>query len=305
MSNVTLINIKGKSHFCSGIFSIGAYIHNQAALLIDSGSDEKSAKDALDALERENYSVKAIINTHCHPDHCGGNHFFQKKFPELRIYAAHDEKEFIENPKLAPRCFCGLAAPFAGLQNKHIGPQKPSLVTDVIAPYHDQTIRIDDNEFQIITLAGHTPGSIGIITEDNILYSGDALFGQATFSKHPLLFYTDIDATLESFSKLASLQVNACVLYHGGVINNLPEVAAVHKTRILEIKQTIFNFIRKEPLSVDSLTQKMMQLYQIPNSMVAYVLSQTTLRAYLTHLEKEKSIQLIVQDGLLQAIAQQ
>ena len=46
-----------------------------------------------------------------------------------------------------------------------------------------------------------------------------------------------------------------------------------------------------------------MQFYKIPNTIVAYTLSQTTLRAYITQLEKEKLIRLIVEDGLLQIAA--
>lgn len=303
MPKITFNRAHNNSYFSNGFLSIGAYLHNNSAILFDSGGDECSAKDAAQALQETGHTVTAIFTSHCHPDHSGGNYFFQKKFPDVKIYAAHAEKEFIEDPQLAPRCFCGGAAAYAGLHTKHIAPQKSSVVTNVIAPYQDQIITIDGAHFKVITLPGHTPGMIGVITPDNVLYSGDALFGQETLKKHAILFYTDIEKTLASFKKLATLAVDACVLYHGGVIHNLAELVQQHETKIIETKDTVFRLIQQQPLSVDMLTQKIMQHHAIPNTLVSFVLTQTAMRAYLTQLEKEQAIQLVVQDGLLQAVA--
>lgn len=302
MSKTSLTLVKENSYFCTGIFAIGVYLHDNKAILFDSGSDEQSAKNASDAIEAQAH-ISAIINTHCHPDHCGGNPFFQKKIANLKIYAAHDEKEFIESTSLASRCFCSGAAPFAGLKNKHIVPQKPCTVTNVMQPYQDQTITIDGADFKIITLPGHTPGSIGIITPDNILYSGDAIFGQETLNKHPILFYTDIGNTLASFKKLASLNVDACVLYHGGMVHDLSAITRLHETKILETKNVVFDLIKQQPLSPNELTQKIMQKYKIPDSIVSFTLTQTAMKAYLSYLEQEKAIELVVRNGLLQASA--
>ncbi len=46
---------------------------------------------------------------------------------------------------------------------------------------------------------------IGIITPDNILYCGDAFFGDDTIDKHGLLFYTNIGDTIESLKKIQGL----------------------------------------------------------------------------------------------------
>jgi len=302
MPKVSLELIQGNSYYIKGIFAIGIYRYGTKVMLIDSGSDEQSAKDVADVLAAENYIVGAIINTHCHPDHCGGNSFFQKKYPEIKIYAAYDEKMFIEDPKWAPRCFCGNAAPFSGLKNKHIAPQKSSIVTDII-PYCDGTVIADGQSITIVTLPGHTPGSIGVITPDNILYSGDALFGKVTFIKHPILFYTDIENTLASFKKLAVLRVDACVLYHGGIIDNLVQVVQEHEQRVLETKDAILSIVQHAEFSLDILTQEIMQKYNIPGNVISFTLTQTTIRAYLTKLESEGAVNIEVKKGLLRIVA--
>jgi glyoxylase-like metal-dependent hydrolase (beta-lactamase superfamily II) len=304
MSKITLQHIKGNSYFCSGALSIGVYIHKNIATLIDSGGDESCAKDVSKAIQAEGYQIGAIINTHCHPDHCGGNAYFQKNFPNLAIYATHEEQPFIENTTLAPRCFCGLAAPFEGLQNKYIAPQKTSIVTNPIYPYQDQTIIINDAQFNVITLPGHTPGMIGIITSDNILYCGDALFGENTIEKHPVLFYTDIQKTLASFEKIKTLSIDGCVLVHGGVVYDITTIVDQHISKIAEIQENILMLLRAQPLSIDNLTQLIMQMYKIGNNIIAFTLTQTTVRAYLSYLESKKLITIIVAEGLLQAVAQ-
>jgi glyoxylase-like metal-dependent hydrolase (beta-lactamase superfamily II) len=301
MATITLQHVKGNSYFCSGVLSIGVYIHENVATLIDSGGDESCAKDVSKALQTAGYTIGAIINTHCHPDHCGGNAYFQKNFPGLTIHATHEEQPFIESTTLAPRCFCSLAAPFSGLQNKYIAPQKSSTVTNPIHPYCDQIITINNAPFTIVTLPGHTPGMIGIITPDNILYSGDALFGESTIEKHPILFYTDIKNTLASFEKIKSLNVDGCVLVHGGIIYDVVTITDRHIAKVIETKDSILALLQNQPLSIDELTQQVMQKYTIGNNIISFTLTQTTVRAYLSYLEGEKLIMLTVSEGLLRA----
>lgn len=298
MSKVMLQKVVGNSFYTTGAFAVGVYRYGDNVILIDSGSDEQSASRIIEALSDQGCVVKAIINTHCHSDHCGGNWFFQKEYPGLSVYAAYDEKFFIEDPKWAPRCFCGNASPFAGLQNKYIAPQEPSIVTDII-PYQDHTLIIDGQKIDIVTLSGHTPGSIGIITPDNLLYSGDALFGISTLAKHPVLFYTDIEQTFVTFKKLKLLSVAACVLYHGGVIESLLEIVELHEQKVSEIKKIILSIVQGESLSLDLLTKELMLHYKIVGNLISFMLTQTTVRAYISLLEKDDLIKIFMQDGLL------
>ena len=67
MPKLNLEHIKGNSYFCSGALSIGVYIHEKKATIIDSGGDESCAKDVRKTIESAGYKISAIINTHCHP----------------------------------------------------------------------------------------------------------------------------------------------------------------------------------------------------------------------------------------------
>lgn len=108
MPKLTLEKAKGSSQFISGRLSIGVYVApNNKAILIDSGIDKDTAKSVAQALQAHQLKVAAIINTHSHADHCGGNAYFQKLDPSIKIYATKYEKAFIEMPHMEPSCFSG------------------------------------------------------------------------------------------------------------------------------------------------------------------------------------------------------
>jgi hypothetical protein len=53
----TSINaISGNSYYVGGVFSIGAYIKNNSVTLIDSGSDDRYAKNLYKLKESQTYS---------------------------------------------------------------------------------------------------------------------------------------------------------------------------------------------------------------------------------------------------------
>lgn len=304
MAKINLINVKGNSFYCDSIFSIGVYIKEKMAVLIDSGISMSVAKELDKSLIQAKIQVAAIINTHCHGDHCGGNAYFQTKYPELKIFCTETEKPFIEDPLMAPICFCGGAAAFEGLKKcKPIAPQQSSKVTDIITPYEDQKIVICGEVFEVITLPGHTRGMIAVKTPDNILYCGDAIFGEDTFRKYPILYYTFIGDTLISLKKLRSLisSVDATIIYHGGIIPNLPALIDDHEKRILETKNMILSMLHECPLSLEEITARIMQANKIPDDLVSYMLTKVPMQAYIAELEHENLVEIRVTAGVNRA----
>jgi len=302
MAKVTLQKVKGQNYFCSGRLSIGVYVHDNSVTLIDSGIDKDTAKYVHQALQESGYTVSAIINTHHHPDHCGGNSYFQKLYPALKIYASVFEKAFIEDERLGTICFCSGARPFHDLQNKYLQ-QEPSVVTHLITPYQDQVITIEGSDFRVVTLPGHTFGHIGVITPDNVLYCGDAIFGHETFEKHGMLLYADVAATYATFAKLRTLTLDACVFYHGGMIENIHATVDKHEARIRATQGIIYAMIQQERCSLDTLTQKVMQRYAIPETVPQFTLTKTSVYAFVSQLQLEKKVTLAVEQGMLWVVA--
>jgi len=71
--------------------------------LVDSGSTEIDGEyiwDILNSYFSENnkqFKIKALISTHCHPDHVGGHNFLKNK-TDCEVWAALSEKGGMESP---------------------------------------------------------------------------------------------------------------------------------------------------------------------------------------------------------------
>ncbi len=304
MRKTNLISAKNNSYYFDGVFSVGVYIKNQQAILIDSGISKDVAKELDKTLSHAGIHVAAIINTHCHGDHCGGNNFFQQKYPHLKIFCTEAERPFVEDPLMGPIGLCNGAAAYEEIQKcKPITPQQGSKVTDTITPYQDQTITICGEPFEIITLPGHTRGMIGVKTPDNVLYCSDAIFGEETFRKHRILYYTFIGQALGSLKKLKSLlpSTDAVIIYHGGTSPTVATLIDDHEKRILDTKNMVLSMVQEAPCSLEEITSKVMRIHSIPDSLVAYALTKTPLQAYIAELEHEKLIKIRVTEGTCRA----
>lgn len=299
MNSIELRKARGNSYYLTGKLSVGVYLNesNKSAILIDSGIDKDLAKKLDKAILQNGYQPTAIINTHSHADHCGGNHFFQKKYPDIQIYATRFETHFIEDPFLEPLCFCSGALPFQELRNKFLE-AKPSKVTHVLK-YEDHTLDIGGESFTVVTLPGHTQGMIGIISPDQVLYVGDAIFGEEILEKHGVLFYTDIAKTKDSLEKLETLNVKSYVLYHGGERLSLSDLVEEHLKLIEKTKDFILGQIVEHSPSLDFLVQQVMSRFNIGNNVVQHTLTSTVVRSYITELQQSGQVTLIVDNGLL------
>lgn len=133
------------------------------AIIIDAGSLYDVEKQELKSyFEKNNLTLKRVLNTHLHLDHQFGNKFVFDTFgiaPE-----AHEKDEFLlENYPFQTQAF-GLAnAGEAQALKRHIE--------------DNEKIRFGNTELTAILVPGHSPGSLAFYNEkEKILFSGDVLF---------------------------------------------------------------------------------------------------------------------------------
>ncbi|MBP1990795.1 MBL fold metallo-hydrolase [Paenibacillus eucommiae] len=300
MRKLNLIEIWGNSYMASGAHAVGVYLDRLKglAVLIDSGAHAEAAERIDRKIIEYGCRITAIIHTHGHADHFGGTSYLKGKYPDLRIFAAYAAAPFIENPYLEAFCYgCGVLPndEWTGIEIT-----EPLQVTDKLQG-REQTLRIHGMEFQIIPLPGHFPGMIGVRTRDQVLYCGDALFGEKTLRKQELLFYTDISAARATLEQLQKLQdkSKSYVLYHGGAYEDMDRLVEKHLHIMDETCGFILNLLRERPLTVEELTQRAMEKFKLEDNLKQYGLTYTVVRAYITELEQQQQITTNVEKGRL------
>lgn len=143
---------------------------NELAILIDTGYGKRDLR----AFVEENISTPyMVVNSHGHPDHIGGNHWFDT------VYSLREEWDVIQHfEEREPGTY--------QLKEIRIG----------------QKISLGNINVTVVSLAGHTKGSVGfLILEEKLLIAGDALneglwlFNYGSMSMNDL--YETIKNTLE------------------------------------------------------------------------------------------------------------
>ena len=115
---------------------------SEMALLIDTGYGQRNLRVFV---EKNITTPYMVINSHGHPDHIGGNHWFDC------VYAFREEWDVIKH-----------------FEEKMQNYELKEIQTDT-------QISLGDRHIDIISLAGHTIGSIGfVVREEKLLIAGDA-----------------------------------------------------------------------------------------------------------------------------------
>ncbi|MFA5179783.1 MAG: MBL fold metallo-hydrolase [Syntrophales bacterium] len=139
------------------------YIGGNIGALIDPGLT-KYVPDLLDKMADDDIEIKDIryiINTHSHPDHFEGSEYFYDK--DVKITLHRDELDFLQGPGGELYGLFGLATPHAKI--------------DLLLAEGLQIL--GDEEFHIIHVPGHSPGSIALYwPKRKALFPGDVIFNQ-------------------------------------------------------------------------------------------------------------------------------
>jgi len=260
--------------------NMGVYHWGDKCILIDSGFGRDNARKALKLIEGRGWRLVAVINTHCHADHCGGNRLISRR-TGAEIYAPREEIPYIERPELHLRSLYGLAYP----------PKDATirlLLGDncrVNHPLELGEISIEGVKLKIVSLPGHSIAQIGIITPDNVLYAGDALFTRKTLEKYAIPFYIDPEETVNSANSLLKLGVDAVIIGHDRVIwrEDLRQHVDFYVSRVEAVEEAVLNSLDM-PLSTEEVVSKVARGMGVQGVMLQYLLASTTIKGHLAHL---------------------
>ncbi|MBM7560394.1 MBL fold metallo-hydrolase [Marinitoga litoralis] len=267
---------------------------NNDVLIVDSGSDDSKGRRIVKTLKDNGFQVKYIINTHMHADHIGGNHYIQKHFPEVRIFAFRSEISMLENPIYMPYFLYSGAYPIKDLRNKFLL-AKSSKVTDII---DETTINIENNLIKLIPLDGHTEFQKGI-SFDDVLFCGDALISEELLEKHKIPVNVNIKNAKNTLLFLSESNYSYYIPSHGKLLENISDLANANLSRIIEIENKIIDYLIKEHSTEDLITYILHSYGLEIDNATLYYLYNTTIMAFLSYLKDEKKVELFFNNNKL------
>lgn len=279
----------------------------QDVFIIDSGNTEIDGEYILEVLENffkfnsVEYKIKAIINTHSHADHTGGNAFIYEK-THCEIWAAADSRGEMLCPFLHTGIVWG-ANPPKDINTVYYRPD-PSVVTDTI--FEGKEISLSENRtLSFIFLPGHSFDCHGIICTDSngkkTLFAGDCIFPYKEIGHFSIPLTTNHIAFIESLDKIQAIEnLEWCIPGHGDFISkNIEETIETDKIAIMEIEKCILNIIGDGKATLDETIQKTCNLFEISLNIRKYALIEFTIKSFLTTLRNSGKLQMIIEDNIL------
>jgi glyoxylase-like metal-dependent hydrolase (beta-lactamase superfamily II) len=288
-----LVGVTDNVAYIPGAVNIGVLRNGKRCTVIDTGLDKNSGRSIRKVLEAEGLKLEAIINTHSHADHFGGNDYLARNL-NAEVYVPAIESGIIQNPILEPIYLFHGATPIRNLRNKFVL-AKPSPVDHIIGPGKLEVIGLD---LEIIPLPGHCFNQIGVLV-DNVLFCADTVFSERVINKYKIPVVQDVGRHLDTLEKLRVMEHNLFVPAHTKPVEDIKELV----TKNISTTHGILDDIKRileEPKTTERLMSKLCTDYELDLTIVQqYYLIHMTIMAYLGYMYDEKQIDIEMEENLL------
>ncbi len=259
------------------------------SVLVDTGQDKDYARRLLKGSRELGLEPAAIINTHAHSDHFGGNAWLLSRLPELSVHAPREAAIVIRNPLLQPLGLFHGANPLPELLQKWTH-AKASRVDQELEPGDLQIAGVD---FTFIDAAGHDRSQFAVKVGD-VLIAADGLFGDRLLEKYPLPFSHHPGLQRESIDRLAASGARIAVPGHGDP-QDPEELAEKNRLALDRVTGAVLEALA-EPADLATVLSRTCRALDItiPDP-VRYLLNFSTLAAWLGWLRGRELVDCDVQ----------
>ena len=290
---MSIVEVTDHVGYIAGGVNLGVVWNDKNAALVDTGLDKDSGRKALRALEEHGLKLNAIINTHSHADHFGGNAYLVRN-TGAKVYASSVEAGIIQNPLLEPIYLFHGANPIHNLHNKFVLAD-PSPVDEGVEMGKLNLVGL---EVEIVSLPGHSFNQIGVKLDD-VLFCADTVFSERVIDKYRIPVVQDVGNHLKTLAMLREMSCRLFVPAHTSPKEDIKPLV----DKNIETTQLIINDIKellREPMTTEMVQSALGKLYDLDLSVVQqYYLIHMTIMAYLGYLYDSKQAEIKLENNLL------
>nr|WP_290668756.1 MBL fold metallo-hydrolase [Ardenticatena sp.] len=266
------------------------------AVLIDSGGDKQYGRTVRKALNAAGLRLIAIVNTHAHADHYGGNDYLCRQF-DVPVWAPTFEEAILRYPLLEPMYLFGGASPPDEICNKWLM-AKPSPVAHVYTPGESSTLEIGSLRLHVHDVSGHAAVQAAIGFE-TVCFAADAFFGTEILEKYEIPFAHDIERQLDALDHLCTLPYERFVPGHGNPTEDIEHAVAENRAAIERATARVLDAVGQSATTDEVVHHVTALLTHPPTSLTTYVLMRATITAHLVYLARQRLITPHVEQGVL------
>lgn len=232
----------------------------------------------------DNLELVAIINTHSHADHCGGNVFLQER-TGCQIWATKGESVLMELPILQSALVYG-GSPIKDIESKYLKAD-PCKVDHILT----EAIRFDLSETLSVTpvsLPGHYIDMAAMIVSDKtdgkqVAFLADGISGRNIIKRYWIQYLFNEQQFKQSLLKIKEIKADFYVPGHGDMVTEIEGLVELNLLAVLETEAMIEDELTK-PLTFEEILKAVADRNNIPLKVSQFELIGSTVRSYLSSL---------------------
>lgn len=261
-------------------------------VLIDTGLHETSAKKALKAVKEElGGEVVAILTTHAHADHFGGNETVVKR-TGATVYAPSFDEAILRYPLLQPALLFAGADPPPTMRGSFML-AAPSPVDVVLT---GGRIEIEGFEIEIVPLKGHSPNQFGYLV-DGVFFCADIVLPESVLEKYRIPYLFSVRDHLESLERCTEIAASIVMPGHGPLLRSLGPLRDLNRSLVHDVAARVLQFAER-PVTAESLLTRLLRHFGATiNDAPGYYLLHPTVFAFLSNLQESGRVAHDVIDG--------
>ncbi|MCR5724615.1 MAG: MBL fold metallo-hydrolase [Treponema sp.] len=258
-----------------------------AVFFIDTGNDAETAKAELSLIKETwgDVSVKAVITTHSHADHCGGNSFLKKE-TGCEIWATKGEAALMEVPVLQSSLVYG-GSPIKEIKSPYLMAE-PCPVDRIF--FCAEEVALGENLFmRAVSLPGHYIDMAAILVEDRnagktAAFLADGISGRNVIKRYWIQYLYDEELFKQSLFRIKDIAADFYIPGHGDMVTDIEGLVELNMIAVLETEAMILDEL-VTPLTFEEVLAAVAARNSISLKVSQYELIGSTIRSYLSSMQ--------------------